>query len=94
MNPPLRLEGGEEAGLSEVEQIGLRWAVRCNARNVGYLGPTVRRRGPLSEYDRLVRDGLLQLIDSTASTRALEAYGYWITKTGRAALAALNEGKA
>ena len=70
--------------LSERERIDLRWMVRCNADNIGFLGPTIRKSGPLPELDGLVRKGLAEV--RRPIIRSIMHGGYWITVAGRRAL--------
>lgn len=72
------------SALTEEEIIGLRWMRSCNARRVGYLGPTVRKEGPLAVYEHLVLEGLSTLTNTPWGHK--ESQGYWITAKGNAAL--------
>lgn len=72
--------------LTKSELTCLRWCRTNNAQNIGFLGPTVFRTGPLTEYADLVSRGLVRVIGASASSRPKSAYGYWITEAGRAAL--------
>lgn len=71
----------------------LRWSVSCNERGVGYLGPTVKRHGPLPELTRITAEGLLRCEEDVRSfgRRDAEQCGYWITDAGRAALVAAGD---
>lgn len=69
--------------LSEDEITALRWMVSCNQSGVGFLGPTVRKTGHLSRYDRLLAKGLARVVEYPAIAKEC---GYWIQPIGRAAL--------
>ena len=70
--------------LSEAELTLLRWCAEINPQKVGFLGPSVRKHGPIAEYARAVDFGLVTL--EQAAGRPVEVMGYWITDLGRAAL--------
>lgn len=76
--------------LSEADRVNLGWMVRCNDEyRVGYLGPTVRRFGPLPECASLVEGGFARCVTHFCGRRETpKARGYWITVAGRTALAA------
>lgn len=69
-------------GLTEDERTCIRWAARLNRKAVGFLGPSVRRHGPMGVYDRLVREGLVHCIDADQYRRTMDGYGYWLTGAG------------
>lgn len=83
---------GDLAGrLEEDELTALRWSVRCNDEyGFGYLGPTVRKVGPLPVYGRLVEQGLLRCV---TDARQGAISGYFITDAGRQALKDSNGGE-
>jgi hypothetical protein len=66
-------------------QVLLNWAADCNWRGIGFLGPSVRRFGPIPEYEPYVAEGVVRVVQSGES-RNTKALGYWITDAGRAAL--------
>jgi hypothetical protein len=67
--------------------VGLQWARRCNDEyGVGYLGPTVKRHGPLPEYAGAVTAGFLRCETDVFDSRRTEILGYFITPAGRQAL--------
>jgi hypothetical protein len=73
-----------------LEVTALRWSARCNDEfNIGFLGPTVKRHGPLPEMGSITRLGLVVCEEDAKVTgrRDPEKCGYWITDLGRSALA-------
>lgn len=71
--------------LTELDRASLAWMERCNKKRVGFLGPTLRHKGPVEEIHHLVDAGYAIIVDPIGrGNRA----GYWITKAGRRALAA------
>lgn len=72
----------------------LRWSIDCNARGVGYLGPTVKRLGPLPELAAITAAGLLRCEEDlrVKGRRDADKCGYWITKAGRAVLGGADVG--
>lgn len=78
-----------DPSLTEKEVTALKWMVICNKRHVGFLGPTVRKVGPMEEYDRLERLGYARCITYARAEKA----GYWILGDGKRAIQAIGAGK-
>ena len=79
--------------LTEAELPCLRWCNEVNTEGVGFLGPSVRRDGPVAGYAGLIERGLVRLVPQSAFSR-VEDEGYWITPAGRAALHPTDEAPA
>lgn len=69
--------------MTDRDRANLMWAVRCNNEGIGFLGPSLKKYGPVQECEDLVRRGLL----SAVREGSREEMGYWITDAGRAAIA-------
>ena len=66
----------------------LRWMVKLNKIGCGYLGPTVRKVGPVDDVTPCVDAGWAILRIVRLHTKS----GYWITDAGRAALSGEGRG--
>lgn len=77
---PRAASAGSE--MSGQDTANLRWSITCNGRGIGYLGPTVKRFGPLPELAHLVRAGLLTCV-RVKGVRSADRCGYFITERGR-----------
>ncbi len=78
--------------LTDDELTCLRWCARLDRApdRIGFLGPTVKRHGPVPEYASAVAKGLVRCVEPMAPVYRGGAapFGYWITAEGRRALAA------
>lgn len=75
------------ARLTKADETALRWALRCNEQGIGYLGPSVRKSGPLPEMAGLLKAGFLTLEHGQPRAKNDRERGYFITDLGRRALA-------
>lgn len=69
--------------LTEAERTCLRWAAYLNPKGVGFLGPTVKRHGPLPVYSGVVGSGLARCVEAVWEKPDQMACGYWLTEAGQ-----------